>query len=248
MLNKTSLSNFPPFFKNIFNFWSKCFSALSHVDSCILSQNVWYNSYIKINNTTTFIQEFSEKNINFVYQLFDNFGYLKSWDDFKTEFDLNQKLYFKWLQICHAVPKNWKQLIKGNEIFNNILLLDHHLITENRLVNIQKLSPKELYNIMVFLNPTIPTSQNYYNIKFNDHNLDWKSIYLLPRKVTLDSHTRIFQYKILNNILYLNEKLFKFGISSSSLCSFCNTSDETPEHLFSLCTHTLTLWSQLQVA
>ena len=56
---------------------------------------------------------------------------------------------------------------------------------------------------MVFLNPKIPTSQNYYNIKFNDHNLDWKSIYLLPRKVTLDSHTRIFQYKILNNILYL---------------------------------------------
>ena len=54
---------------------------------------------------------------------------------------------------------------------------------------------------MVFLNPKIPTSQNYYNIKFNDHNLDWKSIYLLPRKVTLDSHTRIFQYKILNNIL-----------------------------------------------
>ena len=100
---------------------------------------------------------------------------------------------------------------------------------------------------MVFLNPKIPTSQNYYNIKFNDHNLDWKSIYLLPRKVTLDSHTRIFQYKILNNILYLNEKLFKFRISSSSLCSFCNTSEETPEHLLSLCTHTLTLWSQLQV-
>ena len=93
---------------------------------------------------------------------------------------------------------------------------------------------------MVFLNPKIPTSQNYYNIKFNDHNLDWKSIYLLPRKVTLDSYTRIFQYKILNNILYLNEKLFKFGISSSSLCSFRNTSEETPEHLFSLCTHTLT--------
>ena len=108
MLNKTSLSNFPLFYKNIFNFWSNYFSALSHVDSCILSQNLWYNSYIKINNTTTFIQEFSEKNINFVYQLFYNFGYLKSWDDLKTEFDLNQKLYLKWLQICHAVPKNWK--------------------------------------------------------------------------------------------------------------------------------------------
>ena len=56
----------------------------------------------------------------------------------------------------------------------------------------------------------------------------------MPRRVTIDNNLRIFQYKILNNVLYLNEKLFKFKIVSSPLCSFCNSEDETQIHLFTL--------------
>ena len=61
LVKKTALASFPTFYKNIFNFWSTYFSSISLVDSCILSQNLWYNSYIKINNTPVYIQEFSEK-------------------------------------------------------------------------------------------------------------------------------------------------------------------------------------------
>ena len=79
-----------------------------------------------------------------------------------------------------------------------------------------------------------------------DQSLNWKAIYILPRKVTLDSFTRVFQFKVLHNFLYLNDKLFKFGLVSSPLCSFCNASNETPEHLFSLCVHTQSLWLQFK--
>ena len=40
-----------------------------------------------------------------------------------------------------------------------------------------------------------------------------------------------YYYKILNNVLYLNEELFKFKIVSSLLCSFCNSENETLIHL-----------------
>ena len=33
-------------------------------------------------------------------------------------------------------------------------------------------------------------------------------------------------------MLYLNEKLFSFGISETSQCSFCNQNNEAIEHLF----------------
>ena len=46
---------------------------------------------------------------------------------------------------------------------------------------------------------------------------------------------RSFQYKLLNNVLFLNKKLHIFGIKSSSLCSFCNLCDETPLHIFYEC-------------
>ena len=44
---------------------------------------------------------------------------------------------------------------------------------------------------------------------------------MLPRIVTIESSLRSFQYEILNNILYLNERLFKFNIVDSPLCSLC---------------------------
>ena len=42
----------------------------------------------------------------------------------------------------------------------------------------------------------------------------------------------IVQYKILNNELYLNEKLFRFKKISCPLCSICQSENETPIHLF----------------
>ena len=205
-----------------------------------------YNSYIKIDNTPVYIQEFSEKNINFLCQFFDSYGNLKSWDTLKSDFNLNKTLYFKWLQLSHAIPKTWKQAIKGNPVVNDTLLLDHHLIVKNRLISVEKCSSKELYNMLI-LNPKIPTSRNYFDNKFKDDSLNWEAIYLLSWRVTIDSHTIIFQYKILHNILYLNNNLLKFGIAPSPLCSFCLASEETPDHLFSRCIITTSLWSDLKL-
>ena len=42
---------------------------------------------------------------------------------------------------------------------------------------------------------------------FETTNLNWKEIYILPRKVYIATNLRMFQYKILNNILFLNNLL-----------------------------------------
>ena len=97
----------------------------------------------------------------------------------------------------------------------------------------------------MYTHPFTPTSQKYLNELFKTDSFDWKQIYLLPRLVTLDSYSRSFQYKILNNVLYLNKKLFKFRKLTSPLCPFCKLSDETVLHLFYECNITLNLWNEL---
>ena len=47
----------------------------------------------------------------------------------------------------------------------------------------------------------------------------------------------IFQYKLLNNVLCLNKKLFQLGIISQPKCPFCELYDETPHHIFYECTY-----------
>ena len=46
------------------------------------------------------------------------------------------------------------------------------------------------------------TSQLYYEKCFKNIDFDWKSVYLLSRMVTVDTKLKVFQYKILNNILF----------------------------------------------
>ena len=58
--------------------------------------------------------------------------------------------------------------------------------------------------------------------------------------------TRIFKFKILNNILYLNARLYKMGTVSSSKCSLCSESKETTTHLFYECRVSANLWSAIQ--
>ena len=90
-----------------------------------------------------------------------------------------------------------------------------------------------------------PSSNIYFENLYNDYNIDWTAIYMLPRLITNNTYMRSFQYKILNNVLFLNKKLHTFGIKPSPLCSFCNLYDETPYHMFCECDCVKCLWSDL---
>ena len=93
-------------------------------------------------------------------------------------------------------------MIKGN--CKNIIYLNHHLIKNNQILPIEKLIPKELYSLSIVLKNELPTAQKYFSNIFRNLQVEWKEIYLLPCKVSIDTNLHMFQYKILNNILYLN--------------------------------------------
>ena len=167
----------------------------------------------------------------------------------KNEFDLSNDIYFQWMQIINAIPKQWKEKLleqtSGNP--NNIVFKEHHIIKNSRIVSLNKLISKEIYNYLITEKFDKPTSQKYFENLFNDQNLKWELIYTLPRKITKDSYTRNFQYKILNNILYLNKKLYLFGKAETPLCSYCMLYDESIIHLFWICVYVKNLWQQLQL-
>ena len=56
----------------------------------------------------------------------------------------------------------------------------------------------------------------------------------------------MFQYKILNNILYLNQRLYHTKLADSPLCSFCKRELETISHLFLRCESSKRLWAEIQ--
>ena len=124
---------------------------------------------------------------------------------------MSNKQYYFWIQLIKAIPKSWKEeLRRSNRIPDALPVYDHHLIKKNQIYSLDKCNSKELYCLQISLNNSKTRSQLYFEDLFQIKDIDWKHLYLLPRRVIVDTNLRIFQYKILNNVLYLDEKLFGF--------------------------------------
>ena len=148
------------------------------------------------------LKNLPNKNIIFSCDLFNTKNELKTWDEIKVTYELSDKSYFKWRQIINSVPKTWKKILKENQSdSSNLVLLDHQLLKDNRALGIVKMNSKEIYSIIISSKVNIPTPRTYFEKKFSLFNFQYKDIYTLPRKVTMNAYLRSFQYKILNNIL-----------------------------------------------
>ena len=138
------------------------------------------------------------------------------------EHNLNQNSYFQWVQLTDSIPEKRKFIIKKNiEVAANFISHNHHLIKGSRVITLDKLTSTKIYSVWILKVQNKPSSKIYFENLFNYDELIGQQ-FMLPRLVTPNTYMRSFQYKILNNIIYLNKKLHIFGIKSSPLCSFCN--------------------------
>ena len=58
--------------------------------------------------------------------------------------------------------------------------------------------------------------------KYPNTDIERKSVYSLSFRKTLESKLREFQFKILNCIVFINEKVFRFGMADSPTCAYCH--------------------------
>ena len=187
------------------------------------------------------------KNGNFDGQIFRRNGKTKARNYVKSEYNLESKLKYCWIQLTDALPKLWKDRILnciGNSM--NLCIFDHHLIKKNNLYCLNKLGSRELYQIQISEKYKKATSQLYYEGYFNNFDFDWKPIYLLLHMVTVNTKLKVFQYKILNNILFMN----KWSLNSGKLNRHCVLSAKLKMKLtyisFYRCRKTSILWRQLR--
>ena len=74
----------------------------------------------------------------------------------------------------------------------------------------------------------LPRAQKSLEQYLRKSEIDWEEVC----QITIKSQLLVFQYKILNNELYLNNRLFKMGYAKSPSCSLCKRKNETVSHLF----------------
>ena len=195
-VSSKQINHFPQYYQEIFKKWSSNLSVSPNSPSTITSQIIWFNKHIKIDNKSLCNNSLANQGVNHVGQLFKENGMTKAWLDIKTLFNLSNKQHYFWIQLINAIPKSWKEeLRRNNRISDALSVYDHHLIKSNQTYSLNKCNSKELYRLQISLNNSKTRSQLYFEDLIQKKDIDWKHVYLLPRRVTVDTNLRIFQLK-----------------------------------------------------
>ena len=128
---------------------------------------------------------------------------MKPWNGLKLEYNFKNELHSQWLQLKHAIPRNWKTSIKLSSVnVSDLLVQDHDQMKGSRILALKKLSSKKLYLILISKFTDKPSANAYFERLFPNIEFDSRNIYILPRKTTINTYLCSFKYKILNNILF----------------------------------------------
>ena len=174
-----------------------------------------------------------------IIDIMDEKGNILEWEKAKQKYDFNMFSNLSWLGLIKSIPAVWKSNLRNS-------FSGSPPRTELQNEDIACIDSKMAYLKLIQPPSKPPTSQLYFEKVLGFGKVEWRKVYMLPRLVTIDSSLRSFQYKILNNILYLNERLYKFNIVDSPLCSLCGAYNQSIKHLFCTCTVTQRLWDQLK--
>ena len=88
--------------------------------------------------------------------------------------------------------------------------------------DVTKTKSKHYYSLLIGAKARLPNNSINLKREFNLTEEQLGKFYLLPHTVTSEPYLKAFQYKVLNSILYTNDKLYKIGYTENCYCSFCN--------------------------
>jgi hypothetical protein len=127
-------------------------------NNAILNQRIWHNFYLKIDNKPFHFREFSGANVNYIHQLVNADGSIKNWIQLKTQFNIENKHYFKYNQMIHSLPPDWRHLILEGVLQN----ADEPNPTQgilqcSKILPMEKLISKQIYAILLRKRHHLPT-------------------------------------------------------------------------------------------
>ena len=141
------------------------------------------------------------------------------------------------MQLLHAIPNTWRSHIKNSSFTYTEIPESSVLVTCDKQCTSEKLTSKLTYNILIGKLFVQPTSTDHWKNKVRlKDELDWKEVFMILRLATTESSMRVFQYKLLNNALHLNAKLYKWALFPMNMMKL--------QFIFVECPITTMLWSQ----
>ena len=107
------LQDVPEFYRNMIVYWCELSQTEPSTSAMVFSESLYFNSFIKINNSPISPSFLGVKKNIFLSDVFSDEGLLIPWEVASVKFSMTN--YFKWMQIANSIPGKWKGIVRGTQ-------------------------------------------------------------------------------------------------------------------------------------
>ena len=197
------------------------------------NQILWYNSLIRVAESFVFYKEWYEKGIIYVKDLVRN-DKIVSLEQLCYLYDESFSA-MKYNCLISATPRVWKRMITNSDNDSDVEWQSKYSILSERKKWSQSMYRLWIENWSCTEEASVKMSR-LLNVHVNSD--DAENGFRVVNKITEISKYKAFQYRLLHNAIFLNDRLIHLQISQTNLCSQCNLEKETVSHLFWYCLET----------
>ena len=241
-INKMLL-NIPDFYKKILETWCRIY--LLKEEHPFREQIIWNNTNIRIDGKTLFSKTMFQKGICFLYQIFTPDMHCRTFQSLNDEFGIDANDYFR-IQSIVSIVKKYKglQTFTFSEDFKTEI--QEKVIIPEIILQRPAIKSRIFYQILIDAKYETPVSSFRLHNRYNLTEQDICNARKLIFQTSIDTKSREFQFKVINNILPLNYKLYKMHLLSSPNCTFGCPDNETIEHIMWNCPVSQTFWNNVK--
>ena len=241
----------PKFYKDMIAAWHDCRYDVSDMPPGnvkeIRQQIMWENTHVKYKGKTLYFNDWIEKGIIYVNQVYNNNGIFKEKDLLET-LQGQPNAIMEIFMLKNAIPPDWKVALQAEKCTLNISRKLHLTILVNNktrldLVNVK--NSKIIYNVLVQKKKKPPSTKILWQNWFQEKNIIWTNVYVEKLQLVKEPRLEAFNFKVINNILATPQKLFKWRIIDSDVCHLCFTRGDL-EHMMINCNYFADYYSKIK--
>ena len=230
-------------FKCLSAFWSSVLHAWAMFNYHVaiaseekINQVLWYNSHITISGNMVCKTNWIDAGIIYVKDLLFE-GHIMSFHQFNQIYgDRVTVNALEFNSLISTIPRDWRKKYSDN---------DEYCSKYGYLTGYAKWS-KIVYTKLIENQDPLVKVQQIWNRKGVKCDIDIISqSFGNINKICEIPKYRSFQYRLLHNVIILNNRLVHLGISNTNLCSNCNKYKETITHFFYECRKAQEIWEAL---
>ena len=236
------LCNPTGFWKDVMTCWCEYnYHEIENIET-LLHERIWINSHIRIGNKPACIREMMNHNVYEILDLIDtDTGFFYTYEKLIQihEFKL---MYLTYLSLIQAIPHKWKAMIRNMQPdlsveipFKLDEIMSHKRVSANAYMYMIDDSNAAIEQCTQKWTSKLGIEIRSESIKrgFQTGKLSKIAKYIS------------FQYRLMHNVVFLNDRLFHFGKVNTQNCDFCNEHKENFTHFFVECEYVQSLWHDL---